>query len=185
MSDYSIFNITGGSDRLNNQPCQGILTKNECESSLPLKYITNDFFHQTPQESSNLGNLSRGIFFSDGFNSPSDKIDVNSQVRIGKKNDKKLSGPLGPLPLPTTGSFIGGQGNVIVEDSVIRPSHERNQKSCNPKETSYYDRSFALFPTGIVQNPMENVDCLVQCGPEFRQGVSIKGSTSQKYKRGN
>jgi hypothetical protein len=171
----------GKRDRLNDDKCGG-LTKDECQSTLPLKYMVNDFF-ENPCVTTSLTNLSRGINFNSSFGPSINEIDLDTQYRIGKFGAKKECGSLPSYPMCTTGSFTNGQGNVLVEDRNIRATDERVKKSCNDKDNSYYNRSFYIFPDGVTPNPIQ-IDCIVQQGPEYRQGVSVKGSVGKSYKRG-
>jgi len=65
----SSFNKVGKNTKLMYDECKGdSFTRNT--STKPMKYYTSDFFHQTPCESSNLTNLTRGILFTDGHGRP-------------------------------------------------------------------------------------------------------------------
>ena len=183
FSNFTSNQKVGVSDRLNNQLCTDTLTRKEKESTLPMRYYISDFFKGNDNKGT-LTDLSKGIFFNNGFGKSINNVDLDSQARIGKYSEKKMIGPLGSLPLPTTASFARGQGDTLIEDSRLRASDDHVQKSCNTKDNSYYNRHFYLFPEGIVQNPTGDVDKLVQKNASFRQGISTKGTISKKYMRG-
>ena len=63
-------NKIGKRDRLIDDTCIDGITRDEKESTLPMKYYTSDFFNQSPCQSSKLTNLSKGLFFNDGFSFP-------------------------------------------------------------------------------------------------------------------
>ena len=173
----------GKRTKTSDDKCIDGLTRNELSSQKPLKYYTSDFFHQSPCESSNLTNLSKGLNFSNGFGISTSEIDLDSKYRVGAPSNKKFIGDLGPLPLPTSASFAHGQGNVLIEDLSIRSRNDKTLKSCAPQDNAYYNRSFAIFPEGIIMNPLDNIEGIA---PSFIQaGISTKGATQQKYKRGN
>lgn len=173
---YSNFGKVGESSRINYN-----IIENDRESTKPMKYYTHDFFHQTPCESSSLVNLSRGILFNNGHGKSINDIDLDSKIRYGQTHNKRMYGDLPSLPLPTTASYINGQGDVLIEDSKLRPINDNIQKSCNYKESQFYNRSFQLFPEGVVRNPMQYIDNIVP--KQLECGVSTKTVISEKYKR--
>jgi hypothetical protein len=117
--------------------------------------------------------------FSEGYGKSANNIDLDTKIRYGETSNKKWNGDLPSLPLPTTASFISGQGDVQIEDSILRPANGRSFKGCNPKDIAYYDRSFYIFPEGVVQNPIDHdiVPSTLECG------IPTKTMVSQKYKR--
>lgn len=182
FSEFTSNDKIGTSNRLSSEPCSDNETRKEKESTKPMKYYTTDFFKQDCEFKGN-NTLLRGINFSDGYG-PSGKLsDLGSEFRIGGVSDNRCNGDLPSLPLPTTASFKSGQGDVDVEDTIIRSSMtDHPLKSANVKETNFYDRSFSIF-TGDIRNPMSNVDYIVSDSP--RSGISTKGTVSKKYTRGN
>ena len=158
------------------------MSRDEKMSTKPMKYYLHDFFNQTPCDSSDLTKLSRGINFTNGFGFSTAEIDLGSQFRVGQKTTKKLYGDLPPAPLPTTASFLSGQGNISIEDSKIRAINGKELKACNPKDSHFYNRSFYLFPEGVIQNPMEDITHIVPATLEC--GIATKSIVTEKYKRG-
>jgi hypothetical protein len=180
---YSSFDKKGTNSRIKYDECDKVgNTRDEIMSTKPLKYYTHDFFHQTPCESDSLNNLSRGIQFNNGFGKSAVNIDTDSKIRYGKTENRRMHGDLPSLPLPTTASYISGQGNVKIEDSKLRPLNDNVSKTCNIKDTEFYNRSFQLFPEGVVRNPMSYIDMIVP--GQLECGISTKTMVKEKYKRG-
>jgi hypothetical protein len=105
------------------------ITKKEIQSQKPLKYFTeNPFFQVAPIS---------GV--------PCSYISAENDIRLGytgflSRNRQELGG----LPAGTTPGLYRGTVNVDVEDS-LRGNKDRESKSCNTKDTTFYDRSFYIF----------------------------------------
>lgn len=158
---------------LTNDSCN--LDKDEIQSTKPLKYYTQNFYDKDIIQN-------RGIFFNDGFGVPSCKIDVSSQARVGANTNPNLIQNYDALPLPTTASYVKGQGPVEVEDS-IRYISSRETKACQPRDTHFYDRHFYVFE-GLPITPNACVDNVVQKGPGYRQGVDTRHTLKTSYRLG-
>jgi hypothetical protein len=130
-----------------------VQTRDEIESSRPVKYYTTSFSDLDPD---NLNSLSRGINFHTGYDISPENIGVSSNLRNGVYTQKPCDG-LGPTPLPTTAGFYRGHGNILVENVLARPLLERNNKTCNPKETNYYNRTMSVFSENV-PSPFANIN---------------------------
>lgn len=150
------------------------MDKDEIQSMKPLKHFTRNFFDKKIIQD-------RGINFQDGFGTPSCKIDHSTNMRFGTSTNLNLPLNLPALPLPTTASYVKGQGPVSVEQR-IRPRQTKELKSCNPRDTEYYKRHFYIFDHLSV-TPNGCVDNVVQNGPAFRQGVPTRFVKTRKYKK--
>jgi hypothetical protein len=77
------------------------------------------------------------------------QMDGDSSLRLGEKGNIltncNVRNEYGQLPFPTM-PFKGQlhHGDVNVEDN-IRNFLETNRKTCNPKDSDYYQRSFFIF----------------------------------------
>lgn len=172
FSNFTSNSKTGTFNRLTSEVCSDSTTRAEAESTKPMKYYTSDFWKNSSERDS----LTKGINFSDGFGVNISDIDKSTKFRIGHVSDRRFLGDLPSLPLPTTASFVSGQGNTDIEDKHVRPGSGRVLKACNVKDTEYYNRSFAVFSSEI-PSPISV--------PETqRGGISTKGTISKKYTRG-
>lgn len=150
------------------------VTARERDSTKPLKYFTTNFFDKEIK-------LSRGINFSDGVGIALCKVDQDSRHRFSQNTTLNLPQTLPSLPLPTTANYSKGQGSVDIEDS-IRYQYQRERKECNPKDTSYYKRSFTSFE-GLPIVPNGCVGNYVQCSSGFRQGVNARSANNTAYNK--
>ena len=144
----------GTSTSLKSENCNGMgVTRDEFESSRPVKYHTTSFSDLDPN---NLTSLSRGINFQTGFDISPDNVNISSSLRNAVYTQKPCDG-LGPTPLPTTAGFYRGHGNISIENVLARPLLERNNKTCNPRDSHYYDRTMSLFSENI-PSPFANIN---------------------------
>ena len=124
--------------------------------------------------------LNRGINYTEGYGVPSCDIDRSSAYRIAPLTHAKCIQELPALPLSTTANLSGGQGDTIVEDQM-RPRLYRNRKQCQPIDTKYYERSFAIFDHLPIK-PNGCVDNYVQKDNSYYMGESTRRSS--KYTQG-
>lgn len=183
--NFATYNSTGINERIGGDKVTGVTesdyTTREKISTKPLKFYTDNFFDENKYKELSLETLTRGVFYTNPGLQNQDEINLESSLRTGSRTDKKYQGPLGPLPLATTASFQRGQGDVYVEDSIIRPSNSKTKKTCNPSDIKAYDRTFYIF-TKDIPDPMSNVDNIVPF--QLENGVSTKGAvTTKKYNR--
>lgn len=147
------------------------LDKDEIQSMKPLKFYTENFFDKNIIQN-------RGINFNDGFGVPSCQIDQATISRYGALTKLNIPQNLPSLPLPTTASYVHGQGPVEIEDS-IRPKSEKDLKTCQPTDQHFYDRSFYIFD-GLPIKPNDCVDNVAQ--RDYRQGVSTRNVCNKTYR---
>lgn len=164
----------GKQDNLISQTFQNSsLTKDEYESIKPMKYWTTSFSDLDPD---NLGSLTRGINFSDGYGISGDNVDTSSVLRNSVGNGERSLRSL-TTPLPTTAGFYRGHGNIQVEND-LRPLHDKIKKACAPKDNHYYNRTMSIFSEDI-PSPYANIDDYfmannIQYGVDSRGGDSVK-----------
>ncbi len=146
-------------------PFSSGLTRSETESIKPLKYMTTSFHNKDMI-------LNRGINFKDGFGTQAIEVDKSSTYRIAPLTHAKCIQELPAFPLATTANLSKGQGNTSIEDQ-IRPQLNRNRKECQPVDTKYYERSFAIFDHLPIK-PNGCVDNYVQKNNGYYMGVSSR-----------
>jgi hypothetical protein len=174
----SINSKFGTSTSLKSENCNGLLlTRDEVESSRPVKYHTTSFSDLDPD---NLSSLSRGINFQTGFDISPDNVNISSSLRNAIYNQKPCDG-LGPTPLPTTAGFYRGHGNITVENVLARPLLERNNKTCNPSDSHYYNRTMSLFSENI-PSPFANINDYFLPN-SIQYGSSSRLAETKKYDR--
>lgn len=161
--DYLSTQKYGALANLESDPCN--IKLDNSQSQKPMKYYTQNFFDKEVVQN-------RGINFHDGFGTPSCKIDQNTKTRFGTPTNLNVLQNLPALPLPTTASYVKGQGPVLVEQR-IRPEIARTDKTCQPREVDFYKRHFSIFDHLPVA-PNECVDNVVQKGSAFRQGIDTR-----------
>lgn len=167
----------GKQDNLISQSCLNQnFTKDECESLKPIKYWTTSFTELDPD---NLGSLSRGINFNDGFGISGDNIEISSKLRNAGGNGERALRSM-TTPLPTTAGFYRGHGNIEAENS-LRPINDKTRNACNPRENHYYNRTMAIF-NDIIPSPYSNIDDYFI--PNDKQyGIDSRGDSVKKYNR--
>jgi hypothetical protein len=119
----------------------GNTTRKEVDSQKPVKYFT-----QNPSQlvgGTNIG--PRGLSVFQGPGTPSCSISKENDIRRGftgflSRNKQELRS----LPMATSPGLYKGTVNVDVEDN-IRGGDLKQKKSCNPKDNTFYDRSFYIF----------------------------------------
>jgi len=144
---------------------EGNFSRDEIESIKPLKYMTTSFNDKDMI-------LNRGINFSEGFGTPASEIERSSAYRIAPLTHAKCIQELPAFPLATTANLSKGQGNTIVEDR-IRPQLFRTLKACQPQDTEFYKRSFAIWDHLPIK-PNGCVDNIVQKDNGHYMGVSTR-----------
>lgn len=144
------------------------INKRTKESEKPLKFVTTTFkqFHD-PKEL-------RGIYFHDGHGVPGCTINTYSDLRNGQINtNPNLPQSLPALPLPTTGSRAGGQGQGDTDiEFMLRGKDTEAKKPCLPYDTEFYKRSFADF-SSVCRKP-QVLEHTVQKNHSLRGGVSTR-----------
>lgn len=165
----------GSQAGLKSDLCNGY-TRDEFESMKPVKYRTTTFQDLNPD---NLGELGRGINFNAGFGQTGELIDISSKLRDPRLSEKPCDG-LGPTQLPTTAGFYRGHGNIEVENTKIRPNLTTNKKSCNPRETHYFNRTMQVFSNDI-PSPYKYVDDFMTSN-QWQYGAYTT-SPEKKYSR--
>jgi hypothetical protein len=142
------------------------INKRDEESQKPMKFLTTTFkdFHDP--------NEMRGLNFHDGKGVPGCGIDIHSSFRNGQINtNPNLPQSLPALPLPTTGSRSGGQGDTDIE-FLLRGKDTNGSKTCLPHDPEFYKRSFADF-SSLCRKPQE-IKHTVQKNHSQRGGVSTR-----------
>ena len=153
-------------------------TPRERASQKAMKYYAGDVHLKTELR---LTDLPKGIFYHDANGPSADLIDSNSSLRKGGYYEKRLNGDLPSLPISTTPFLAGGQGDTLIEDSILRSQQGKSRKTCfadTKQEIPFYERSNYIFPSDLVRNPTDNSGNLFLEG-----GVSTKGMVGKKYSR--
>lgn len=152
------------------------ITRDEYESIKPMKYWTTSFTDLDPD---NLGNLSRGINFNDGFGISSDNIETSSKLRNSVSNGERALRSM-TTPLPTTAGFYRGHGNIEIENT-LRPLNDKTRNACNPRENHYYNRTMSIFSEDI-PSPYANIDDYF-IPNNIQYGIDSRGDSVKKYNR--
>jgi hypothetical protein len=116
------------------------------DNSKKLKFVTTN--HADLLNAKNALNY-YGMTLKDHLFVPSEKIDGDSNLRLGEKGNIltncHVKNEYGQLPVPTMPSrYQLSHGDVGIEDSM-RNLLETNRQSCNPRDISFHDRSFYIF----------------------------------------
>lgn len=123
-----------------------------------------------------------GNYFSIGVNDqlfvPSKYIDTYSELLNGDTGNTltncNVRHDMGELPLPTMPSrYQGYHGDIQTEDNM-RNLLETNKKSCNPRDQTFYIRSFYVFEQVDVPNPLDSIESMIRCGTSSRYPAGIK-----------
>jgi hypothetical protein len=90
-----------------------------------------------------------GMTVKDKLFVPAENMDAFSELRQGQTGNVmtncNVKNEYGQLPLPTMPSrYQMSHGDIQTEDSM-RNIVESNRKTCNPKDSAYYNRHFYLF----------------------------------------
>jgi len=149
-------------------------SRREVESVKPMKYYTQNFFDECVVQD-------RGIFFRDGFDAPSCAVNDNTFLRDSKMTNVNLPQSLPALPLPTTAYWGSGQGPTIIEDN-IRPDGMRERNQCQPRDTKYYERSFAIFDS-MPAVPNKYAEYSVQKSNEYYMGIDTRHKLNTQYQK--
>lgn len=162
----------GDNVRIRNDACiDNGLTPRDMIASKPLKFRTTNFFNHGVKSE-------RGVFFNHNFGIPSDRIEHNSELRaskIGRDFNNCSQERLPTLPLPTTGNYMYGQGDVEIED-MSKGNDTRFRKSCNEKEINFNVRTNNIF-TNMPFIPNQHWENHVQ-----RDNSLYMGDNSRKKK---
>lgn len=176
MDSYETLNKGGSAfDSKSKFGSLGGLTRDERQSMKPLKYMTTSFNDKDMI-------LNRGINFMDGFGTPASEIERSSAYRIAPLTRAKCIQELPAFPLSTTANLSKGQGNTLIEDQ-IRPQLYRNRKECQPTDTKYYERSFAIWDFLPIK-PNGCVDNIVPKNNGYYMGESTRKPMSTNYING-
>jgi hypothetical protein len=127
-----------------------------------------------------------GMTMKDQLFVPSDNIDQDSFLRYGKTGgiitNEKTKSEFGQLPLSTIPSqYQLAHGNLKLEDDLRLSKQETNRQSINPRDSTFYNRSFYIFDDvkGIdTPNPLLSIEGVKQFGP--RGGVNSRFVKKQK-----
>jgi len=133
-----------GQNRLVEDPCAVQLR--DCQNDKKMKYITTNH-RDLIDAKENYNFFSLGI--QDQLFVPGEKADIHSDLLLGVNGNTmsryRSRQNYGQLPLPTMPArFQLHHGNVDTEDRM-RWEPTYNRKSCNPKDTAYNERHFAIF----------------------------------------
>ena len=164
--EYKLLQSVRNVNRVSDDLCA--INKRENESRKPLKYVTTTLGQfNDPKEL-------RGIYFHDGNGIPGCCVNTYSSFRNGQINtNPNLPQSLPALPLPTTGSRAGGQGQGDVDiEFMLRGKDTNGNKACLPYDTEYYKRSFADF-SSVCRKPQQ-IEHTVQKSHASRGGVSTR-----------
>lgn len=125
-----------------------------------------------------------GIGLRDQLFTPAENMDGDSYLRHAPLTNCRVRNNFGQLPLPTLPSLANSRAqDTDLESKYIWPLHNRERKECNPRETTFYDRSFYVFPEEMYKH--EAIKS-VQKSNDYRQGVSTRFmdlDVSQEKKR--
>jgi hypothetical protein len=142
---------------------QGYLDQYSNQSFKTLRHYTENFNDPTV-------NLNKLVTMQAEF------MDANNFLSRVENVSQRMKTVLPPLPLLTNPS-LRYSGSNIQTDSNLRPVILRDRKSCNPKETRSYIRSFSIFDNGTVPqiyNTRENPG--VQDSHSLRGGIDSRMS---------
>jgi hypothetical protein len=135
-------------------PC-AIQQRNQ-DNAKKLKFVTTN--HKDLLEAKESLNFF-GMTIKDQLFVPSEQMDVFSELRQGKSGNIltncNTKNEYGQLPFPTMPSRYQLQhGDINKEDSIRYAMLEANRKTCNPKDTDYFERSFYIFDDKAgIENP--------------------------------
>lgn len=142
FKDTREFNRTG------DDPCA--ITQKNTDNMKKLKFVTTNFADLLDaKEQLNF----YGMTIKDKLFVPAESMDKDSDLKYGETGNVltncKTKQGLGQLPLPTIPArYQLFHGDVDIEDS-IRNLSDNTKNSCNPRDTEYYKRSFALFDDSL------------------------------------
>ena len=117
-----------------------------------------------------------GMTMKEGVFVPGDKIDTYSSLLNGELTNCNVKHTFGQLPIPTT-PYQGQlqHGDIYTEDT-FRNNVEPKKNSCLAKDTKYYNRSFSIFDSPLIEEPMamNSVETLQKGFNMGRQGMSTR-----------
>jgi hypothetical protein len=91
-----------------------------------------------------------GMTIKDQLFVPSENIDKETFLKYGGNGNiithEKSKSEFGQLPFSTIpAQYQLAHGDLKVENNLLYNSHVSNRQSCNPRDNTYYDRSFYIF----------------------------------------
>lgn len=117
------------------------------DNAKKLKFITTN--HRDLLDAKDTLNF-YGMTVKDQLFVPAEQMDAFSELRQGKSGNIltncNVKNEYGQLPFPTMPSrYQLYHGDVEKEDSMRYSLLEANRKTCNPKDTEFFQRHFYLF----------------------------------------
>jgi hypothetical protein len=109
---------------------------------------------------------------------PSDKIDKDSDLRQSCLTQYNCKNGMGMLPVQVGTRYQLFHGDINTEDR-IRNTFLTTNKSCNPKDTNYFERSFSIFDDSQnipIPNAMMSVETKEKGFNTQRSGTSTRFS---------
>lgn len=136
------------------------------EDGTKLKYVTTNYIDLLNGHKQNWF----GIALRDQLFTPAENMDGDSKLRYSPLTNCKVRNNFGQLPIPTLPALNNSRAqDTDIESMYMWPIHNREEKSCNPRDTQYYDRSFYVFPE-MKHEAIKSV----QTGSHLRQGISTR-----------
>lgn len=135
-------------------------------SKSKLRYVTTNF---TDLVEARTQHNFFGIGVRDKLFVPGEDMDKDSELRRSQLTNCNVKNVFGQLPVPTLPSRVNAGNKDVALENQFRLVSDKLHKSCNPKDTKYYDRHFHLFPEGI-----EKPDATKSIEPFSRVGKSTR-----------
>lgn len=163
-------------NRTIDDPC--FIQQQSQDNSKKLKFVTTN--HLDLLNAKNDLNF-YGISIKNQLFVPSENIDQFSSLRQGQSGNIitncNIKNEYGQLPFPTMPSkYQTSHGDINQETILTKSNYVVNRKTCNPKDTAYYNRSFYLFENVEAPNALKSVETS-QMGP--RGGISTRFSNKK------
>lgn len=170
------FTPTRNLTRLQDDECEQ--QRQAAEESTKLKYVTTNHLDLLEGHEYNWF----GIGLRDQIFVPQENMDGDSYLRYAPLTNCRVRDSIGQLPIPTLPSLHNAHvQDTDKESNYLWPLHNRGEKTCNPREVDYYNRSFYLFPE-MKHEAIKSV----QTSTDYRQGISTRFldlDTTQAEKR--
>ena len=174
------------STRLNSDTCY--IDRKNCDNASKLKFVTTNF--KDLIEAKEKLNF-YGMNIKDQLFVPSESIDSDSFLRYGETGgiitNCNIRNEYGQLPFPTV-PYKGqlSRGDTDQEDKLQKTKSPENRNSCNPRESSFHNRSFYIFNDKIeIPDATKSVESVLNGFDLGRNGtptrfMSIKSRTNLK-----
>lgn len=155
-------------NRVIDDPC--FIQQQTEDNSKKLKFVTTNHLDLIDAKA-NLNFF--GMTMRDQLFVPSEQIDTFSLLRQGQTGNVvtncNIRNEYGQLPFPTMPSkYQTAHGDVDKESILTTSNYEINRKTCNPRDNSFFNRSFYIFENVEVPNALNSVESDLRCGVSTR-----------------